>query len=164
MKNLRLLLWSAMVVGWCYQPVDAAEPTSKPTKLPQLSEAVLFNTPQADAVMSSLQLFPATSAWHEDISKLPVLANSQRMIDRIGADKKLAWNSDMAFVMVPAGQKKVPVKLVSYPDESDPGPYQQVSTACTRHRPGAENLRHVDGRQRRRLAYLGGAGQPDPRS
>jgi hypothetical protein len=74
-------------------------------------------------VMAALQLFPATSAWHEDISKLPVLANSPRMIERIGADKKLACNLDMGFIIVPSGQRKVAVKLVSYADESDPGPY-----------------------------------------
>ncbi len=45
------------------------------------------------------------------------------MIAGIGADKKLAYNLDMSFILVPPGQKKVPVKLVSYPDESDPGPY-----------------------------------------
>ena len=103
--------------------VAAAEAKPKAAKLPKFPEPLVFNTPQADAVMSALQLFPATSAWHEDISRLPVLANSQRMIDRIGADKKLAWNSDMAFIIVPGEQKKVPVKLVDYADESDPGPY-----------------------------------------
>jgi hypothetical protein len=45
------------------------------------------------------------------------------MIAGIGADKSLAYNLDMGFILVPPGQKKVAVKLVTYPGESDPGPY-----------------------------------------
>src|SRR5262249_44692678 len=36
----------------------------------------------------------------------------------------LAYNMDMAFVLVPPDQKRVPVKIVNgYPGESDPGPF-----------------------------------------
>src|SRR5262249_18730316 len=49
--------------------------------------------------------------------------NSPQMIAGIGKDKRLAYNLDMGFIIVPAGQKKVPVKLVSYAGESDKGPY-----------------------------------------
>jgi hypothetical protein len=84
---------------------------------------VLFNTPEADQLMSMIRLCPADSAWHEDISRLPVLPDSERMIAGIGADKSLACNHDMGFVIVPANQPKVAVRLSEYPDESDPGPY-----------------------------------------
>lgn len=101
--------------------MTAAEKTAP--RLPVLKQPVMFNTPEADALMSRIQLFPADSAWHEDISALPVHADSTAMIARIGADKRLAWNLDMAFVIVPGDQPRVPVKLVDYADESDPGPY-----------------------------------------
>lgn len=88
-----------------------------------IDRPILFNTPEADRILATLQVFPPDSAWNEDISKLPLHPNSARMIAGIGADKKLAYNLDMSFILVPPNQKKLPVKLVSYPDESDPGPY-----------------------------------------
>src|SRR5688572_2130220 len=36
---------------------------------------VLFNTPQADAIVSAMQIFPRDSAWNEDISRRPLLPN-----------------------------------------------------------------------------------------
>lgn len=45
------------------------------------------------------------------------------MIAGIGAGKNLAYNLDMAFVLVPSDQKRVTAKILSYPAESDPGPY-----------------------------------------
>src|SRR5881227_1506328 len=80
-------------------------------------------TPAADKVLAALQVFPPDNPWNEDVSKLPVHPVSAKMIAGIGADKKLAYNLDMSFILVPSDQKKVPVKLTSYPAESDPGPY-----------------------------------------
>ena len=45
------------------------------------------------------------------------------MIAGIGADKRLAYNLDMGFILVPPDQKKLELKMVAYPDESDKGPY-----------------------------------------
>ena len=50
-------------------------------------------------------------------------ANSARIIASIGADKKLGYNLDMNFVIVPPDQKRVPVKILKYPAASDPGPF-----------------------------------------
>src|SRR5207237_3902944 len=47
----------------------------------------------------------------------------RQMIAAIGADKRLACNRDMSFILVPPNQKRVPVKLTAYPDESDKGPF-----------------------------------------
>src|SRR5205807_5082931 len=41
----------------------------------------------------------------------------------IGAQKPLRANPDMGFVLIPPDQKKVPVKIVAYPGESDKGPF-----------------------------------------
>ncbi len=89
----------------------------------RLEGPVLFNTPAADRLLAKMQIFPADSAWHEDISKQPVHPDSEQMIAQVGADGRLAWNLDMAFVIVPAKQAKVAVKLIDYADESDQGPY-----------------------------------------
>ena len=39
------------------------------------------------------------------------------MIARIGASKPLQYNLDMGFIIVPADQKRVEVKILDYPDE-----------------------------------------------
>src|ERR1041384_6454619 len=41
----------------------------------------------------------------------------------IGTGKRIGYNSDMNFVIVPPNQPLIPVKLASYSNESDPGPY-----------------------------------------
>ncbi len=98
-------------------------PAADRPKMPEITKPVMFNTPEADKILAALQVFPPDNPWNEDISKLPVLPNSQKMIAGIGANKRLAYNRDMGFILVPPGQKKVAVKLVAYPDESDKGPY-----------------------------------------
>ena len=61
----------------------------------------MFNTPKADKILAALQVFPPDNPWNEDISKRPVLSNSAAMIATIGPAKKLAYNRDMSFIMVP---------------------------------------------------------------
>jgi hypothetical protein len=92
-------------------------------RMPEVTRPVLFNTPEADAILAALQVFPPENPWNEDISRRPVHPSSGKIIARIGADKRLAYNLDMSFILVPPDQAKVPVKLLSYPQESDPGPY-----------------------------------------
>ena len=70
-----------------------------------------------------MQVFPKDNPWNEDISKLPIHKDSDRMIAQIGKDKKLAYNLDMGFLLVPPDQPKVDVKMTDYPDESDKGPF-----------------------------------------
>jgi hypothetical protein len=92
-------------------------------KLPEVTRPVLFNTPEADRILAALQVFPPDNPWNEDISSLPVHPNSAKMITSIGAAKSLKYNLDMSFILVPPDQKRVPAKLVTYPAESDEGPY-----------------------------------------
>jgi len=92
-------------------------------KMPEVKRTVLFNTPEADRILAALQVFPPDNPWNENISSLPVHPNSAKMIASIGADKGLRYNLDMSFILVPSNQKRVPVKLVTYPAESDEGPY-----------------------------------------
>jgi hypothetical protein len=91
--------------------------------MPDVKEPILFNTPEADQILAALQVFPPDNPWNEDISRLPVLSNSKKMIATIGTDKPLACNLDMGFVLIPPNQKRVPFKIKGYPDESDKGPF-----------------------------------------
>ena len=88
----------------------------------------LFNTAVADSIIASLQILPVTSAWNEDISRRPLLQNSDAMIGQIISD--LATNRrtlriffEMNFVLVPDNQPLVPIDFTYAPDESDPSPY-----------------------------------------
>ena len=103
---------------------DAKKDDAKaPSKLPVLKAPVLFNTPDADALLARMQVFPKDNPWNQDVSKLPVLRNSREMIAAIGADLPFAFNWDMGFVIVPPNQPKIDVRIKDYPDESDKGPY-----------------------------------------
>jgi hypothetical protein len=91
-------------------------------KAPKISRTAMFNTPEADLVLSALQVFPKNNPWNEDISRRPVHPDSDRMISAIGKDKTLRSNFDMAFILVPPSQPRVEVKIQSAA-ESDKGPY-----------------------------------------
>jgi hypothetical protein len=97
--------------------------------LPKITKPILFDTPEADAILSALQVFPKDNPWNQDISGMPVHKDSAKMIASIGADKSLGYNLDMGFVIVPPDQPRVEVKLLDYPDESDPGPFPVPDSA-----------------------------------
>ena len=110
--------WIMASLGTPLLSPAAAQPRAVP-----ISQPVMFNTPEADVVLRKLAIFPPDNPWNEDISQRPVLKNSAQMIQGIGPDKKLAYNLDMSFVLVPSNQPKIPARILAYPDESDPGPY-----------------------------------------
>ena len=55
--------------------------------MPKITKPVMFDTPEADAILAALQVFPADNPWNQDISALPVHTNSATIIAAIGADK-----------------------------------------------------------------------------
>lgn len=92
--------------------------------LPVVTNAILFNTTNADAVLSAMQIFPVTNPWNEDISQRPVLPNSDAMIAQISNDllasrRTLRAFKEMNFVLVPDNQPTAPINFFDYPDESD---------------------------------------------
>jgi len=99
----------------------AAEPFT-PARI-RLTKPVLFDTPEADAILRSLQVFPPDNPWNQDVSDWPIHPDSRAIIASIGLDKPLRHNSDMGLVLVPPNQRKVEVRIVAYPDESDRGPF-----------------------------------------
>jgi hypothetical protein len=88
-----------------------------------LTRPVLFDTPEADRILETLHVFPPDNPWNQDVSGWPLHPDSRAMIAAIGPEKPLRYNPDMAFVLVPPDQRRVPVKITGYPGESDPGPY-----------------------------------------
>ena len=92
-------------------------------KMPEIKEPVMFNTPAADAILAALEVFPPDNAFNQIIDAWPVHPNSKNIVASVGNEKPLRYNPDMGFIIVPPDQKRVDVKLVGYPGESDKGPY-----------------------------------------
>jgi len=98
---------------------------------PVVTNAILFNTPQADAVISALQIYPRDNAWNEDISRRPVLANSAAMLHLIATNLASGGTGrtnvrafqEMNFVLVPDNQPLRPMNLITYSNQSDWPPY-----------------------------------------
>lgn len=92
--------------------------------LPAVTNAVLFNTTNADATVAEMQIFPVTNPWNERISNLPLLTNSDAMIAQINSDagsshRRLVLFQEMNYVLVPDTQPRLPIGFFNYPDESD---------------------------------------------
>jgi hypothetical protein len=85
----------------------------------------LFHTPEADAVLAAMQVVPRDSAWVEDVSLLPLAADSAAIMARVAADlaadrRTLRAFHEMNFVLVPDAQSRTtPIRFVDYRDESD---------------------------------------------
>lgn len=99
------------------------ESTGSKNPARHFSKPVLFDSPEADAILEALRVFPPDNPWNEDVSQRQKASNSQAIISSIGADRPLDFNLDMNFVLVPPDQPRVPVRITLYPGESDPGPF-----------------------------------------
>jgi hypothetical protein len=91
---------------------------------PVVTTPTLFNTAAADAIVSAMQIMPRDNAWNEDISRRPLLANSDAMIAQITSDLSASRRTlrpfyEMNYVLVPDNQPRVTVPFFNYPDESD---------------------------------------------
>jgi hypothetical protein len=101
--------------------------------MPVVTSPLLFNSSNADAVVSAMQIFPVTNPWNECVSNQPVLVNSDAMLAQmifdftnglvgsssIASHLKLHINFEMNYVLVPDNQTHVPVYFFNYPDDSD---------------------------------------------
>ena len=91
---------------------------------PVVRAPTLFNTPEADAIVSAMQIMPVDNPWNEDISKRPLLPNSDAMIAQIRSDLSASRQTlrpfyEMNYVLVPEAQPRVTIPFFNYPDESD---------------------------------------------
>jgi len=97
-------------------------------------------------------VFPADNPWNQDVSALPVRADSDSFIDSIGRgdyvhpDFGTEWQGapiGIPFVTVSASQRKVPIEFLAYGDESDSGPYPVPANAPVEGGSDADGDRHV---------------------
>jgi hypothetical protein len=95
----------------------------KAAKMPAIVKPVSFDTPEADAVLAALEVYPPDNPWNLLVEDWPLHPNSKKIVESVGVNKVFRGNPDMGFVLVPPDQKKVEVKIVGYPDESDKGPF-----------------------------------------
>jgi len=91
---------------------------------PVVTTPTLFNTPAADAIVSAMQIMPRDNPWNEDISRRPVLANSDAIIAQITSDlspsrRTLRPFYEMNYVLVPDNQPRMTIPFFNYADESD---------------------------------------------
>src|SRR5438874_10419715 len=59
------------------------------TSMPAIDRPVQFHTPEADAVLAALEVFPPDNPWNLVVEDWPSHPNSQAMIDSIGGEKPL---------------------------------------------------------------------------
>jgi hypothetical protein len=104
------------------------------------------------ASLNGARPFPATNAWNQDISHLPVHPNSSNLIASVGStvglhpDFGTFWQGEpigIPYVVVGGNQAKVPVNFTDWPDESDPGPYPFPQNAPIEGGPTSDGDRHV---------------------
>jgi hypothetical protein len=109
------------------KPVVTGDPARieriRKAKMPKIDKPISFDTPEADAILSALEVFPEDNPWNLVVTDWSLHPKSKEIVASIGNEKPLRYNPDMGFVLIPPDQKKIDVKLVSYPDESDKGPY-----------------------------------------
>ncbi|AMV29131.1 hypothetical protein VT84_32350 [Gemmata sp. SH-PL17] len=122
-----LLMATASGVAFPQEPLVSGDPARveriRKAAMPKIDKPVSFDTPEADAILAALEVFPEDNPWNLVVSDWPLHPKSKEIVASIGANKPLRCNPDMSFVLVPPGEKKIDVKLVSYPKESDKGPY-----------------------------------------
>ena len=118
---------SAVSVQPAAKPGPAGDPARlariRAAKMPPITKPVMFDTPEADAILSALEVFPPDNPWNQVVTDWPVHPNSTNLIASIGPQKPLRCNTDMGFILVPPEQKRIDVKVSPYASESDKGPY-----------------------------------------
>jgi len=91
--------------------------------LPKFDKPVRCDTPEADRILSSMQIFPKDSHWNLDISKLPVLPNSDALCSNLARRETARQGTEFVFIIVPPNQKRVEVTFDPYPGSCDKEPY-----------------------------------------
>jgi hypothetical protein len=92
-------------------------------RMPPVTRPVMFNTPEADAILAALEVFPPDNPWNQLVEDWPLHPNSKNIIASIGVDKPFRYNADMGFILVPPRQKRIELLKLDAQAESDKGPY-----------------------------------------
>jgi hypothetical protein len=104
--------------------------------------------PGGQPTIGGCPVFPADNPWNQDISAMPVDANSATYIANIGggnlhADFGGGGAYGIPYIVVPQSQPMVPINFTAYGDESDPGPYPIPLTAPVEGASSSTGDRHV---------------------
>lgn len=95
--------------------------------VPAAAYAVPASAPPRLPKAPACPVFPASNAWNQRVDRLPVAADSARLIDTIGADAGLHPDFGTGRIGIPyttVGKATGRVKVsFEYADESDKGPY-----------------------------------------
>ena len=139
--NGLLVAAGLMVAGLWASGVFAADKPAAPTASPGETLTSIDLPAEVDApaervtppgpTIGGCTVFPASNAWNQDISQLPIHPRSAQMIatiQSIGGDDlhpDFGANPDygIPYIVVPEDQATVPIAYDAYGDESDPGPF-----------------------------------------
>jgi hypothetical protein len=104
------------------------------------------------ASLHGKQVFPSDNPWNQDISAMPVDANSNNLISSIGINTTLhpdfgtVYNgapNGIPYIVVAGNQLPVPINFTAYGNQSDPGPYPVPANAPIEGGPNSSGDRHV---------------------
>lgn len=150
------LLVAALALGAAVSYHAAAQSPAKVKADADIYLPVLYGLGHVPPPGGECELFPADNIWNTPVDQLPVHSNSANYIKAIGTDRGLhadfgsgVWPPGSSspigipFVIVSGQQAGVPVEFVSWPGESDPGPYPIPSDAPIEGGTNADGDRHV---------------------
>ena len=109
-------------------------------------------TAHAQQVISGCPVLPPNNIWNTPVDAVPVLSNSDAMVNTIGAARGFhadfgsgTWDGGpigIPFITVTAAQPSYPASF-RWPGESDPGPYSVPLNAPIEGGPNATGDRHT---------------------
>jgi hypothetical protein len=73
--------------------------------MPPITGPVMFDAPEADAILSALEVFPPGNPWNQVVSDWPVHPNSKNLIASIGPEKPLRCSTDMGFILLETARR-----------------------------------------------------------
>ncbi len=123
-RVLPLLCLIALPLSWATAERINHEGRILGDPAPPLVAPILFNTPEADAILSTMQIMPRDNAWNERVDTRPLLSNSATMITQINADlasgrRNLRMFAEMNFALIPDNQPTQPIAFLLYANQSD---------------------------------------------
>jgi hypothetical protein len=115
-----------------------------------LLPSVALSAPRGP-VLAGCPVFPASDPWNRDVRHDPVDPHSAAYVRAIGAALHLHadfgsgryGDYGIPITVVPASQRKVPIRFTAYGSESDRGPYPVPAHARVEGGPASDGDRHV---------------------
>lgn len=145
------VLWGLLILG--LGTYATAQNPTNPSGSSDLYLPLVIKPGTPPPQIAGCDIFPGDNIWNTPIDTLPVDPNSANYINNIGASSGLhadfgsgLYNNGpigIPYIDVPGSQPEVTITFVSYPSESDPGPYPVPPNAPIEGGPDAGGDRHV---------------------